>query len=648
MTAKLPTDENTPDMGSSFLLDTFDFADEMNEGVLDGAAQPEAYGLSGLPDGVVTSEGHEDLDVPDFLQDTEEGMDLGELGMLASVSGLPQDEDSEDRAHQDNVSNVVDFSWLEDTHQDPGRLPNLNTTTVIPELVEAWGTRTDGIERVPMQEHSASVEPKKASNADLRRVLARAMRRSAYGDNMDEIKVEIVRDLGHEAKRVAKAVKAMEAEHGLVGNVYIRATAFPGIDQAKWAKHVKAKCPNARYLIACGSCDACKGGCPKDCACNRSLGLKAVASVPWDKAYDHYAPQLEITGRLDRMATVMDKRLSLRQAFLSPTRDTSAKIYDERPIHKTPVERVTMAEAKAEFAAAQPEAREVVRQAERAHAAKVKKVQAKLGQWVKASLLSADEAKKLLTASAKQPEAVLKAASRVITARKKQASYQGDGKHYDPRVSAKAAFAELREAAQAPEDPAFPKLAGETLHEAQKMIRYARQAMSEGFMGKDLKDLLAGRFSKKLRKAAKEQLVQIRKQHEGLSGVAYVDTAAYASKTGATGCEQGAAKHRANAIPTALEMDRCASCVYRNQDNRCQKYNKPLVASAPVKDEKKYQAEQIRLADAPDQEVTASMFSPSEFDLTNNNLEDFSIQDAPALDDLAEYTFGGTIMHDEG
>jgi len=675
MSAKLPTDDNTPDMGSSMLLPTFDFDVRPNGGVEDGANQPEAYGLSDLPDGVVTSEEVEEAYDLDLTND-EEGIDFDEIGMVlgseldvaqGSVSGLPQDEYSEDRAHQDNTSNVTDFSWLEDSEQDPSRLPNLNTNTIIPELVDAWGTRTDGVHRVEMtdrreiqaREEMENDAAPKVANDELRSVLARAMRRSAYGDDLLTIKKEIVRTLRHEAMRLAKPVKAMENEHGLVGHVYIRASAFPGIDQKKWAKHIRAKCPNARYLIACGSCDACQANNCSECACNRHLGMKVVKKVPWNAAYAHYAPLLAATGRLDRTATVMDKRLALKNAFLSPSRDMSARVRDDRPVHKTPVERVTSAEARAAFEASTPEAREVVDAKALKTKRQMAKVQAKLGQWVKASLLSKKEAKKLLASSA-EPKKVLQKAARMITARQETGSYQGDGKHYEPGVSASEAYGALHEAAQAqPEDPAFPKLAGETLREAQKMVRWMRQAMTEGFMGKDLTDALRGRFSKKLRKQAKPQLVQLRRKHEGIAGTAYVDAEAYASRTGTTGCDEGAAKHRANRLPAVLEMDRCGSCVHRNQDSVCNKYNKVLLTNeerslgafggrmASEDELSAWQAEQIRLADAPDQEVTASLFSPSEFNLSNDGLDGFDIEDAPALDDLAEYTFGGTIMHEE-
>ena len=48
----LPTD-TTPSLGSNYGLDGFEFYDEMNEGVLDGARLPETRGLSALPGNLV-------------------------------------------------------------------------------------------------------------------------------------------------------------------------------------------------------------------------------------------------------------------------------------------------------------------------------------------------------------------------------------------------------------------------------------------------------------------------------------------------------------------------------------------------------------------------------------------------------------------
>lgn len=650
MGSKMPSDDLTPTMGYNYLLEGYDFDEQYGDGVQDGARLPEAYGLGGLPDGIVDT--GEKLAIPEGVVPTEEeGFDLTSTDLVAD-SGLPQPEYQEDEAHTDSVPDVTDFSWLEDAEQDPNRLPSLATNRVIPELVEAWGARTDGIRRIEAVDRDAAPAETKISDEDLRRVLASAMRKSASGVPIEQIKEEVVQALGHDAARLAKPMKALENEHGLVGNVYLRPSAFPGLLQGKWAKEIKKQYKNARYLIACGKCTSCECGDHGECACNALLGLKVVEAVDWNRAYAHYAPRLEATGRLDRTATVMDKRLALQQAFLRHERNMVPVVPQQFPKDVVPEPEISPEEARRVFAESSPPTREVVDPAKLAAKHQSKKVQAKIGQWVRASLLTDAEAR-LLLASDAHPDAVLKKAARIITARKEEGSYTGDGR-LPPMATTEEAFEALRgqgaELQKRVASQQTPEPEGENVRQIPRMLRWARRQMSEGFAGKGLTDLLRGKFSPRLLAAAGEQLNQMRKRHEGLSGRLYVDAAAYASSSGTKGCEEGALIHRANALPAVLAMPRCSSCVSRSalEDGtmRCQKYNKMLVDAAPVENALVYQAEQIRLADASDAEITASIFSPSEFDLRNENLEEFDIDEGPPLSELSEYTFGGMEWND--
>jgi|GEM_PF-2565916 len=651
MGSKMPSDDLTPTMGYNYLLEGYDFDEQYGDGVVDGARLPEAYGLGGLPDGIVDAD--DKLAIPEGVERTEEeGFDLTSTDLVAD-SGLPQPEYQEDEAHTDSVPDVTDFSWLEDAEQDPNRLPSLATNRVIPELVEAWGKRTDGIRRIEAVDRDAAPTETKVSDADLRRVLASAMRKSASGVSVAQIKEEVVQALGHEAARLAKPMKALENEHGLVGNVYLRPSAFPGLLRGKWAKEIKKNYKTARYLIACGQCTACKGGNSSECACNALLGLKVVTAVDWNQAYAHYAPRLEATGRLDRMATVMDKRLALQQAFLRHERNVVPVTRQQFPKDVVPEPEISPEEARRAFAETGPAKREVVDPAKLAAKHQSKKVQAKIGQWVNARLLTEGEARTLLE-SGGHPDAMLKKAARIITARKESGVYRGDGR-LPPMATAKEAFEAMRgqgaELQKRVASQQVPEPEGENVRQVTQMMRWARRQMTEGFAGKGLTDLLRGKFSPRLLSAASKQLTQIRKKHEGLSGRVYVDAAAYASSSGTKGCEEGALIHRANALPTVLAMSRCSSCVSRSQledgTMRCQKYNKMLVDAPPVENPLVYQAEQIRLADASDAEITASIFSPSEFDLCNDNLEGFDIDEGPPLSKLSEYTFGGMEWNDE-
>jgi len=154
---------------------------------------------------------------------------------------------------------------------------------------------------------------------------------------------------------------------------------------------------------------------------------------------------------------------------------------------------------------------------------------------------------------------------------------------------------------------------------------WVSRQMNEGSMGRELDQLIHAKFSDQIIKQASSSIENLRKKHEGLAGVVYVDASVYASKDGTTGCDEGALRHRANPIKFLLKMDRCKGCVFANADGVCQKYNKTLVKKPPVEDTEGYQRESIRLANAPDHEITASLFGnsydPNEFNLANSDFD---------------------------
>lgn len=184
-----------------------------------------------------------------------------------------------------------------------------------------------------------------------------------------------------------------------------------------------------------------------------------------------------------------------------------------------------------------------------------------------------------------------------------------------------------------------------TAHEAQsdKIATWLRQKISEGSAGEELDVLVATRFSQDVLKAHSDRIASVRSEHEGLSGHVYVDASAYMTK-GTEGCDKGALVHRANQIPTLLKTSKCGSCVF-NTDGSCQKYNKPIIASAGevVESPQSYQQEMIRLANASDSEQTASLFvnnyDANEFNLTAS--DSVSVDDAPSHEELGDVLFGG-------
>lgn len=178
------------------------------------------------------------------------------------------------------------------------------------------------------------------------------------------------------------------------------------------------------------------------------------------------------------------------------------------------------------------------------------------------------------------------------------------------------------------------------------LLKFATKEMNEGMMGQNLTAMLGVRFTPELLRAAAPLVSELRTQHEGLAGTVYVDASAYATGTGAKGCETGALKHRANQVKTVLAMPRCGGCVHASEGS-CNIYGKPLIASAAevVGDAAAVQQRMLHLADAPDAEITASLFTPSEFSLTSA-LDDIDLTDLGSTEKLSEIMFGGLILED--
>lgn len=202
--------------------------------------------------------------------------------------------------------------------------------------------------------------------------------------------------------------------------------------------------------------------------------------------------------------------------------------------------------------------------------------------------------------------------------------------------------------------PQFSRTASEPAHgEVARLTRWARRLMAEGVAGSELDHRIAARFASSVRTAGTDTIAALRREHEGLSGHVYIDAAAYATKTGTGGCEEGARHHRANGVPTVLEMpEKCGGCIHRTARKdgtaSCSLYAKPLVASASevVADPAKHQRDMIRLADAPDQDVTASLFAntydPTEFALgLDTELDHVEVEDMPEAEVVGQYLFGG-------
>lgn len=633
--SQMPDGGLIPTFGGNYMMDGFEFDSDYGDGPESARKDPDPNlprsqnGLAALPDGFLDVEPGEEFDF-NMVQASDEDSSLGSLSAFAK-----------------NATRLSDLHWLEGAEQDPDRLPeNINLlytdmdefgrTTIEdvpesgtrPELESAWGVnrRTDGQNIVPNIEYPRPVTgPTSAIGGDqFRQIVAHAMRQSAFGHDLETIAREVLAFLGGDPTKLTgtkgmraltAAMRSVRAEHGLVGNVYVRDSAFPNILTGKWDSTLKKRCASARYFLTA------KGS--KLSAYDNYLGKKVVTSIPWDEAMSHYR---EVFASLGQKVASGDPRRALAAAFLNRSvreaKETNFPTYVAPTVSaKTAAESIRKAEAIKPAAPVVKDASVSLR----------KKADARIARWVRAGLLTPQAALEMQTRIS-DPWELYRTASEVVASALPSKDYKGPVFAPLQRKSATPISAEEQAVLRQPT-------------EVRKLLRWASVQMTEGMAGNELDYLLNARFSGELLKQAGEPLVQLRQKHEGLSGHLYVEASAYASTDGTAGCEKGALIHRANAIKAVLGMERCGSCT-SNADGTCQKYNKVIVASVPTKNPTSYQAEMIRVANMDDR--TASLFAPafdqSEYSLQNNNLDDLEYTNTPPAENLGDMLFEGLIL----
>lgn len=361
--AHLPADLLTPTLGDNYGLDGYpdmEYGMGVLEGTLDEDSEPS------LPDGIVMA--NEDL-----------GLDLGDMV---------------------KEGNIADLSWLELNEQDPDRLPKDTASgTAIPELEEAWGANRRvqnvvgddpqmDLEHVRFQE-SLDGKTAKPSRRVSRKVLAhvvrKAMRRSAQGHDLKDILTSAATALGDEAHRVRSAMEVLRDEHGLAGNVFIRASAYPGYEQGKFGREIK-RFSQARYILVDEK--TLKGATHIENGRCQVTGKQAVTAIPWKKALQHYRPLLEATGR---KVAGGSPREALRAAFFaSPER--LARPAHHLPRHVAPSQRITREAALLKFHSAPAPIRAQYDPQEGILAQRRAAAWRKIERWSKAGLVPLDVA----------------------------------------------------------------------------------------------------------------------------------------------------------------------------------------------------------------------------------------------------------------
>lgn len=428
MSSRMPDGGYNPQFASTLLLDSFDFDMESGAGTENARKDPELptsqTGLSGLPDGFVDPDEASEFDFRMGQFDEERG--LGDLGGMVREAS----------------PRLVDLAWLEGVEPDPDRLPeavnqveyDLNDIyqTVVEdvpdtgtrsELEQAWGVdrRTNGQTIVP----NVVWDPPKPGPGSglpgnqLRDMVAHAMRKSAFGHSLETIVSEVAAHLGEginhlqetaDGRRFAAAMRSMRAEHGVHGKVYLRDSVFPGLLSGKWDSSIKKKCASAHYwLTQPGS---------KLAAYDNYLGKKVVTSIPWAEALEYYRPKLEASGK--------------RVASGDPKQVLIAAIRAEAPVRQreagvpfsSPVETVSSHQAWQVFSRMEAPKQEVV--VRDVAAASLKKAQRQILRWVRANLLSQEDARRILSHKA-DPIDFVRAGAAIITASGKKATYEGHG-----------------------------------------------------------------------------------------------------------------------------------------------------------------------------------------------------------------------------
>lgn len=430
MSSNLP-DDMTPTMGLNGLMQQYPDEDYgvgvLNPDILppkgdassdDGAGEPH------LPDGIV-------------MGSVLEGD--GELGISFSGDDSAVAMSSTVFDQMMKEGNLADLSWLEvdESDLDPDRLPKDPHYDAIPELEAEWGQHRGqpGIHfhanvdpdearyRASLNEGPA---PRQAASPEvLEMLLRKAMRLSVR--MADKPFKAVVARLGKtfdtlpenlDITALKPALAKVAKEHGLAGRVFIRAEAYPGYEQGEWAKEIKRYAKKARYIVVprrnLKATHHFQGQCGV-------TGKRVVASIPWEKAREAYAPELQATGRPVEMDG--DPREALLTAFRKQAQ-TMERPDTFRPVHVAPSQRVSTEDAQRALKAHKPERKKISKRA-REEERKREAAQLQIADWVNKGLLT----KKVGTAlvnSDRDPESLLHLASNhIVQTTGKKADYSG-------------------------------------------------------------------------------------------------------------------------------------------------------------------------------------------------------------------------------
>lgn len=406
----LPTDI-TPSLGSNYGLDGFDFYDEMNEGVLEGARLPEVRGLSTLPGAL--------------MEDDSPPVWGPSMSRVAEEATFKEGPDLNQFIQPEGYERLPDLSWLELSEQDPARLPKETHNTAIPELVEAWGVhrRTDGIrllsnnKDLSFEKEAKETSEKKRGKDSLLGIIKRAGRESASGlpwaTVANNVKEQMKEASKEDIQFVRPYLEQIQAEHGLAGHVFIRHDFYPGYDQGKWKGYLRKTASDALYLVK--RKDAPQSINDQEGYCSL-VKKKIVSKIPWKKAYEIYQKKFASVGV--EIPNTGNPKEDLRKAFHireTPSR-TSFHIQPRTPLD-------SLKESKRAIRSASRPVVEKISHEEREQIKERRKLGAALGDLLASGALRKKEVDSILN-SGKAPTECLRIA--IDLARKpKVSNYKG-------------------------------------------------------------------------------------------------------------------------------------------------------------------------------------------------------------------------------
>ena len=317
-----------------------------------------------------------------------------------------------------------DLSWL-DLEEESFEVEDYTT---IPELEDLWRTsdnnglwleaNTKDLDSVKYEEGLTKESTQQFDVNTYTEIVCKAMRRSAMGHDLNTILDEVVLSAAENLSHYKQAMEMIVKDHGLVGKVFLRKSAYPNYESGQWTEHIRKHFGNVKYLVVDNTDFNRTYITDGMCTMTRK---QAVTSVPWEKAFSHYSKRLVSTGHKLGTGT---RRQVLKKAFLRGPE--AIKVESNFPVQKDITKDVSSKQALETVQSYSPEdvtskiqtakqTRELVQLRQAVHN-KVRLLQA-------GGLLPEEEASSLLK-STDHPEDVLKTAT-FISTRIKTGTYSG-------------------------------------------------------------------------------------------------------------------------------------------------------------------------------------------------------------------------------